>query len=234
MLTFRTKLLNIFVQNSDKIWITQQEIEDLYKDVKIEELTQTYDAMVAVDLSVCDDFSAVSYNLYDTNTRSFHVHTDFYFPKGALRTHPNRELYEKWAKEGWLILLDGDVIDYNVIATDIMKKGKSIRILKIGFDPYKSAEFINMLSAMGAKDYLEPVPQTYGAFTGCVETFEIVEKTGKVSFNPNPIIAYCFGNAVMDEDRLENRKPIKRYPEHKIDGAITCLMTFQEYNNYTR
>lgn len=234
MLTFRTKLLNIFVQNSDKIWITSQEIESLFKDIKLNESTSDYLAMVAVDLSVCDDFSAVSYNLYDSNTRNFHVHTDFYFPKGALKKHPNRELYEKWGKQGYLNLLDGDVIDYDVIARDIMRNGQLMNIMKVGYDPYKSMEFINMLSAMGAKNYLEPVSQTYGNFTGGVETTEIVIHTGKVSFNPNPIIAYCFGNAIMDEDRLENRKPIKREANHKIDGAITTIMTFIEFNNYER
>ena len=234
MLTFRTKLLNIFVQNSDKMWITSEEIEKLYKDVNIEGLTHLYDTMVAVDLSVCDDFSAVSYNLYDDNTRTFHVHTDYYFPKGALIGHPNKDLYERWAHDGYLNLLDGDVIDYDQIAKDIMSKGKHVRILKIGYDPYKSPEFINMISALGGKNYLSAIKQTYGEFTGCVEAFEIAEKTGKVSFNPNPINAYCFGNAIMDEDRLENRKPIKKSMSHKIDGAITCLMTFKEFINYER
>nr|WP_311451766.1 hypothetical protein [uncultured Porphyromonas sp.] len=44
--------------------------------------------------------------------------------------------------------------------------------------------------------------------------------------------AYCFANAVIDSDRLENRKPIKATPNEKIDGAITCLMGFWLFNHY--
>jgi phage terminase large subunit-like protein len=234
MLTFRTKLLNIFVQNSDKIWITSEEVAEHYKKILLENLTKIYTAMVAVDLSVCDDFSAVSYNLYNEDSRNFHIHTDYYFPEGALAGHPNKEMYIKWAKEGYLKLLKGNVIDYDQIAKDIMRNGRYMKILQIGYDPYKSPEFINMISALGAKKYLIPIKQTYGEFTGCVEAFEIAFKTDKVTFNYNPINAYCFGNAVMDEDRLENRKPIKRSPNHKIDGAITALMTFKEFINYER
>jgi len=234
MLTFRTKLLNIFVKSSTEIWITGDEISSRFKDVTFNETTRAYDAMVAVDLSVCGDFSAVSYNVYDSNVRHFHVTTDFYMPEGAIKNHPNKELYKKWIKQGYLKILPGEVIDYDAIARDIMKNGQRMRILKIGYDAYKSPEFINMISALGGKKFLNPVPQTYGAFTGCVESFEIAEKTGKVSFSPNPIVTWCFDNATMDEDRLENRKPIKKDYNKKIDGVITTLMTFYEFNNHER
>ena len=52
--------------------------------------------------------------------------------------------------------------------------------------------------------------------------------------NANPINAFCFDNAVVDEDRLENKKPIKRSAAKKIDGVITALMTMGEFNNYVR
>jgi phage terminase large subunit-like protein len=234
MAKFRTKYLNIFVQPINQVWIDGAEIERLFKHLEINESTSDYLAMIAVDLSVCDDFSAVSYNLYDDNTRNFHIKTDFYFPEGALNGHPNKELYIKWAEKGYLKLLKGDVIDYDAIARDIMSTAPYMNAMNIGYDPYKSMEFINMLSAMGAKEFLKPISQTYGNFTGGVETAEIVIHTGRVTFEPNPITAWCFGNCVIDEDRLENRKPIKRERYHKIDGAITSIMTFIEFNNFER
>ena len=38
----------------------------------------------------------------------------------------------------------------------------------------------------------------------------------------------------MDEDRNENRKPIKRSKNEKIDGVITTIMTLWLYNNVER
>lgn len=233
-LEFRTKLLNLFVQNTAKLWLSSAEIEALAKAINIENLSIRLPCMVAVDLSVCDDFSAVTYMLYSSDNRSFHSYTDYYFPADALPTHPNRELYEKWAELGYLNLCVGNVIDYKQIVADILARNKHAKILGIGYDAYRSAEFINMISAAGAKDILTPVKQTYGTFTSPVESFELAVKRGKISFDPNPITWYCFGNAVLDEDRNENKKPIKRTHNLKIDGAITNLMTFYMYNNLTQ
>lgn len=236
MLTFRTKLLNLFVQDEAKVWFTSGEIEAMCKDDNdLETLKNRPDAMVAVDLSVCDDFSSVSYNIYLPEIKMFHIHNDYYFPRKMLISHPNRELYERWAADGYLRLCDGNVIDYRMIVNDINARNReSIRILNIGYDPYKSMEFVNMMGASGAKKVLQPIKQTYGTFTSPVESFEIAARTGRVTFNYNPINWYCFGNAVIDEDRLENRKPIKKSQNAKIDGAVTSVMTFYLYNNFRK
>lgn len=236
MLTFRTKLLNLFVQDEAKVWFTSGEIEAMCKDDNdLKTLKNRPDAMVAVDLSVCDDFSSVSYNIYLPEIKMFHIHNDYYFPRKMLISHPNRELYERWAADGYLRLCDGNVIDYRMIVNDINARNReSIRILNIGYYPYKSMEFVNMMGASGAKKVLQPIKQTYGTFTSPVESFEIAARTGRVTFNYNPINWYCFGNAVIDEDRLENRKPIKKSQNAKIDGAVTSVMTFYLYNNFRK
>ena len=234
MMTFRTKLLNLFVQDAGKEWFSPAEIEAMERDdTDLSTLRGMPDAMVAVDLSVCDDFSAVSYNVYLKESKTFHIHTDYYFPAGAMESHTNRELYQRWAKEGHLRLLPGDVIDYRAIAADINRRNSSqVRILGIGYDPFKSMEFVNVMAASGARRVLTPIKQTYGTFTSPVESFEIAARTGHVTFNRNPINAWCFGNAVMDEDKMENRKPVKRTKNGKIDGAVTAVMTFYLYNNF--
>lgn len=234
MKTFRTKLLNLFVQSANKIWFTSAEIEAMARDDDdLRFLKGRPDAMVAVDLSVCDDFSAVSYTVYLSESKTFHIHTDYYFPEGALKNHPNKELYRKWVAAGHLRLCPGNVIDYRFITDDINRRNREqICILNIGYDPYKSLDFVNTMAASGARKVLVPVKQTYGTFTSPVESFEIAARTGHVTFNQNPINWYCFGNAVMDEDKLENRKPIKRSQNAKIDGAITAVMTFYLFNNY--
>ena len=234
-LEFRTKLLNIFASNSTTTWIEAKQIEERFKKVQIENITSKPPTMVGVDLSVRDDFSTVTYNLYSVDSRSFHSYTDYYFPEGALEKHPNCELYKGWVKDGYLKLCKGDIIDYQQIVDDILKKAKYLCIMGIGYDPYKSAEFVNLLSSSvgGEADIINPVKQTYGTFTSPVESFEIAIYSNKISFDPNPITPYCFANAVLDEDRNCNRKPIKKTHNAKIDSTITNLMTFHLFNNYT-
>ncbi len=236
MKEFRTKQLNIFVSGNDKPWFTGDEVSHHFRKIDPKSVKDANgnapDTMVAVDLSVKDDFSAVSYNMYLIN--KFHVHTVYYIPEEALKTHRNKELYKKWVKEGYLKVCGKKSIDYDTIANDVMEMAKYLCILQIGYDSYKAIEFTNMLGSLGGAKYLQAFGQTYGNFTSPVQTFEKCLLDDRLTLNANPINAFCFDNAVLDEDRLENKKPIKRSAAKKIDGVITTLMTMGEFNNYVR
>lgn len=237
MLAFRTKLLNIFAVNESKAWITGDEIRDLYKPFSFEQLAKTDSTppycAVSFDLSVWDDFSAVTYEVYRPNG-TFHFHTEYYLPEGSLEKHQRCELYKEWVRKGYLNLLPGTTINYELIIQDIIRRNGQVLIVSIGYDPYHSKTAVNMLQAYGAGSVMHPVKQTYGAFTGAVETLELMIKNKTCTFTPNEITAWCFGNCQMDEDKNGNRKPIKRAHTDKIDGAITCLMCQDLFNNFKR
>lgn len=234
MLAFRTKLLNTYAENEQRSWISSTLARHVSKPIKIDAIKGRPDAMVAIDLSESDDFSAVTMGLYDKAQKTFNLHTAYFFPRGALSGHPNESLYRAWADKGYLILTDGDVIDYRRIVNYVLYLNQHVRILGIGYDPWKSQEVINMLAASGAGNVLKGVKQTYGNFTAPVESFEHGVKTGHIFINDNPINAYCFGNAVLDTDKLENCKPIKRKHTQKIDGVITKLMCLRLFIDYER
>ena len=233
LLEFRTKLLNIFAVNERSAWITSKVVGSATRSFALGAFGRV-PAMCALDLSESDDFSAVSFGIYRQQERSFWFYTRYYFPEGALEGHPNERLYRIWAEQGYLTLTPGDVIDYRVIVDDILAANREVELLGIGYDPWKSQEVINMLAAAGAKNVLRPVKQTYGYFTAPVQSFEHGIKTGHVFLNDNPINGFCFGNAILDEDNLENRKPVKRAADRKIDGAITTLMTMRLFIDYER
>lgn len=235
MLAFRTKLLNLFAVNDAKAWITGDEIRDLFKPFDFDAAAASPPiTMVSFDLSVWDDFSAVTYEIYFSERQSFHFHTDYYLPEDSLARHARAELYRSWADKGYLTLLPGNVIDYDLVIKDIIARNGRLLIAGIGYDPYHSKQAVNLLQAYGAGGVLKPIKQTYGAFTGAVETLEMMIKTKQCSFSPNPITAWCFGNCDIDEDSNGNRKPIKRIHSAKIDGAITCLMTQDLFINFKR
>lgn len=234
MLAFRTKLLNVYAENEQRSWISSTLARSISRPMPLDAIKGRPDAMVAIDLSESDDFSAVTMALYNVERKSFYFHTAYFFPEGALPNHPNEKLYRAWADKGYLRLTPGDVIDYRVIVEYVLYLNTLVRILGIGYDPWKSQEVINMLAASGAGNVLKGVKQTYGHFTAPVESFEHGAKTGHVFINDNPINAYCFGNAVLDTDKLENCKPVKRKQTQKIDGVITCLMAMRLFIDYER
>lgn len=234
MKTFRTKLLNIFVPSNTEPWLTGEEMKAHTLKIDIDKIGKRVSTMVAVDLSVKDDFSAVTYGLYFSDRKKFHFHTDYYFPEECLKGHRNEELYRKWASEGHLKLTKGNVIDYAQIAGDIIARNKNLLILRIGYDSYKSLDFVNLMSASGASKVMQPIKQTYASFTSPVESWEYATRKFALTIDPNPINLFCFDNAVLDEDKLENKKPVKRSRHLKIDGVITMLMSLKEFNDYER
>ena len=236
MLAFRTKLLNIFAVNASRTWITGDEIRALYAPFDFDRCNPDNPqiAMVAFDLSVWDDFSAVAYQMYNQQTGTFHFHVDYYLPEGSLDRHPRAELYRVWESKGFLKLLPGDVIDYEAIVQDILSRNGKVIIAGIGYDPYHSKTAVNMLASAGAQNVLKPVRQTYGNFTGSVEALEMLIKQKACTFTPNEITAWCFGNCCIDEDKIGNRKPIKQTQTAKIDGAICCLMSQQLFMDFKR
>lgn len=236
MLNFRTKLLNIFTINEEKTWFSYEKAKDLCKGFNIDTVQGHPDCAVSFDLSVHDDFSAVSYTLYSSQSKSFYAYTDYYFPEGALKGHPNAELYKIWHEKGYLKFCKGEKIDVKLIAEDIIKRSKVVNIIRIAYDAYKSQELTSILASVGAKNQLLPYSQTYGSFNLPVESFEMLAYNDppKITLNDNPINVFCLTNAVIDEDKMENKKPIKISQFRKIDGVITVLMCLGELYAYER
>lgn len=237
MTAFRTKLLNVFVCGTARSWITSDEIWALHcTDISLNSMTigrgMRY-AVCAFDLSIRDDFSAVTYLVWMKDKGIFYSHTDYYLPRATVERHPNSELYRKWMDDGYLIAIEGNTIDYSLITQDILRRNKQVAITAIGYDAYRSGEMVTSLRNAGAAKVLKPVPQVRSAFTAPTDIMELAVSRKKIWFDPNPITAWCFSNAVIDQDGIGNRKPMKRYTNSpmKIDGVITNLMCLKLWND---
>ena len=236
MLAFRTKLLNVFALNDETTWLPDKVVQRLMSDFDIDTVAGRPSCAVAFDLSVHDDFSAVSYTVYNAENKQFYCHTDYYFPEGALHGHPNEQLYRIWHEAGHLKLCKGDRIDVRMVADDILRRSRQLHIIRIGYDAYKAQSLVNILMVLGGRDTLQPYSQTNGSFNLPVESFEMMAYADppQIHLNGNPINRYCLMNCVIDEDRLENKKPMKVSRYRKIDGVITCLMTIGMLFSYER
>ncbi len=231
MLAFRTKLLNVFCVNEARAWLDSGCVMKATRHIDLDALGGRYVSSVAIDLSVRDDFSAVSLCVWDEAEKLMKFKTWYFMPAVSLDTHPNRRLYRRWADEGHLQLTPGEVIDYRLIMNHILGLNGLTRVVALGYDPAKSRELINMLATVGWEGVIRGVPQRYMDFTSAVESFEVGIRTGRLVIDDNPINAFCFSNAYLDEDSMRNKKPQKKFHNGKIDGVITklmCLKLFAE------
>jgi len=233
MVEFKTKLLNVFVPANKVDWISIKVLEKQAVKLNLSEITTHPLCMVAVDLSVKDDLSCVSYGLYDSISKKFYFYNDYYIPLNTVETHVNSEMYRRWVEQGYLKISGIDVVDYQQIAQDIIENSKYVNILSINYDSYKNKELTNYLKAQGVK-CLRPYKQTYSCFTSPIESFEQAIYEDRIYIDCNPINNWCINNCVIDEDAMSNRKPIKVSTNRKIDGCICILMSLGAFMSWKR
>lgn len=234
ILAFRTKQLNIYADNGAKSWISSTIARKNSLKFRLTDLPNKPPVMVGIDLSESNDLSALCFAAYIAPEKKYYFYTLYFFAEGALPGNANENLFRRWAEKGHLILTKGSVIDYRTIVECVVEHSKKLSILRIGYDPWKSTELINMLASVGGMGVMQSIRQTNAYFTAPVESFEHGMKTGHIVLNDNPINAYCFGNAVLDIDRMDNMKPVKRQETGKIDGVIAMLECQRLFIDYKR
>lgn len=234
--TFRTKYLNLFSRDEKKVWIDTATLEDRFLSIPQEQLVRV-PCVSAVDLSLKDDFSAVTYLFYSPQREvkgiptPFHSYTEYYLPQETIETHSNRELYKRWVESGFLKVCGEKIIDYQALAGDILSKPYSN--FGVGYDPAFSAEFVKVMESspsVGA-DSLYPIKQSYLVFTPLVDILYTAVVTKRLTIDANPITSYCFRNVYLDENTQGLKKPIKSKDTDKIDGAISNLMCYWLFDN---
>lgn len=238
-----TKLFNIFISNSSRPWLQAGDIRCLQTPRRITDLSNDWLCWVAMDFSRGDDLCSIAYNCYNPKSKQYFWDADAWIASEQLHSNPNAVLYSQWQHEGWLHVCDGQIIDETSVLSRVDEVSNHVRIVGIGYDPYDSMRYVNLfqtwiigkLKQQGKgqryiedflKRCLQSVSQTWGSFNASTQTmWDLVKwREQRVFVSDNPMIPYCFGNCVLDEDRLGNCKPIKRSQNAKIDIAICLLM----------
>lgn len=239
MLTFRTKLLNIFAVNDATPWLGASLAKRMHchwdplTGAGMETLDEPPVTMCAVDLSVKGDFTTVTFASYIPALRQTWTHTRYYLPERAMDEHPRRIHYQRLLEAGHLYLTPGETIDYNTIADYVWEVANAghIDLRKIGYDQYRSTPFVNRmveLAGGGIEDNLIPMGQTMGPFTSWTMAYGQAAHTGHIMIDDNPLTDEAFQGAYLETSRDEIAcKPMKIDPSptgKRIDGLITNIM----------
>ena len=255
---FITKLVNVYQNNSLTEWVKADAIRENQNRLKSEIANgEKYASRVdyctankgwvvfcGMDFSMGDDLYAHGYLCVNVKTGDLLADMDAWITEETLKGISIRPLYEKWIAEGWLHVCEGGVIDTEVPVKRIIDLHQSgVNIMRIGYDPYRSPDPVNMLKAwvhslgFNPEVYVVPVSQTLANYNQPVEQLTAIIKhpNGMLRFSPNPLWPYCFGCAVLEKDtRMENKKPVKRNPGSdacKVDPIQALLSAWICWNH---
>ncbi len=173
-----------------------------------------------IDLSSSKDISALALYFPDQHA----CLPWFWVPKA---TADKRIEYAMWAKQGYIEITVGKVIDYQRIRERINACAKAYEIVDIGYDPYNASQLVKQLGDDDGLPVMEFL-QTYKSMNEPVKELEKAVMAHQLVHFGNPVLRWMASNTQAQEDKSGNiklTKPTKDSPL-KVDGIIALVMAF--------
>ncbi len=176
-----------------------------------------------LDLSTTTDLAALA--LLFALDGGFAALVKCWAPKARARhrSKTDRVPYEAWARDGWLKLTEGDVIDYDVIRQDINELGKVYEIREIAADRWNATQVITQL--MGDGFTIKAFGQGYVSMTSPTKELLKLVASCKLAHGGNPLVRWCASNLMTESDAAGNLKPSKAKSTDRIDPLVALIMS---------
>ena len=91
----------------------------------------------------------------------------------------------------------------------------------VGTDPWQAAHLSQRLRAEGVN--MEDFRTTTQNLSPAIVELDAAMRAGRLAHDGNPVLAWCIGNVVGQENRRGNLFPTKQR-DGKIDAAVALLM----------
>lgn len=165
----------------------------------------------------------------------------FWLPEGALPLldKHNAGRISQWAKDGWITVTDGDVLDYSRVYEDIGQDAEDFNIRGGGADRWSMMPVIQEVAArtsLPVDEALVIVEQTYKGMTpGMVNLMGLV-KTGDFHHHANPVAAWCFDSVAVrrapyDPELIRPDKPERQRTGKRIDAVTAASMAVDAWKS---
>ena len=206
--TFRVKNLNRWVEGNEDTYMGEHiERYDKLAISRAEflELTRGSLCLVGVDLSKKIDLTALGYVFLLPDGRVA-VCAHGFLPEEAMESHEktDRLPYRAWAKDDWLTITDGAVVDYSSlqsqIETDERKNGWHVH--QICYDPYNATHFMTEQTARGY--VCVEITQQMRNLNEPTKLFRELALQGLLVHDGSPLLRQCVINAMQIVDTKEN------------------------------
>jgi phage terminase large subunit-like protein len=216
--TFKRLHLNMQTEQ-EKRWL---KIDDWDKcgsgDALTPEMLEGKRCFGALDLSSVSDITA--FGLWFPDEVAFLVW--FWVPE---RTAKRRLEYELWARQGFLEVESGPVIDHQKLRAEINARKEKYKILAIAYDKWNASQLAVNLSDEDGFDMVQ-FGQGFISMNEPSKELERMAIRHELNHFGNPVLRWMASNAQAEVDKAGNIKPVKPHKDSplKIDGIVCLVM----------
>lgn len=144
-----------------------------------------------------------------------------YLPEATVENSRNAS-YAGWAKDGWLRVTPGDVLDFDALKEDVLADRDAHDLREVAFDPWQATQLSNDLQKEAVQ--MVEVRPTVQNFSEPMKELEAMVLSGRFHHDGNPVLRWMVSNVVCHRDAKDNVYPRKQRPENKIDGVVAMIM----------
>ena len=241
----RLKNFNQYVASSTS-WLDVEVWQNVMNIVhKVREEGELF---VAFDMGMTDDLAAraAMWKVNAGDRYEYHFDIKCFTPRHTYESLPayEKKEYDKGIKNGSLVVTDGNngkVVDYDVIASDVLSLMRRDNFVAFGYDAYGALELLDRLESaiedVGDKtlekvrsrhrsgEAILQIGQSMAHLSAPTKQFEVALHAGAIRHEGDPFIAWQFANCHVFVDVQDNIKVRKGDdPRAKIDGIIAAIM----------
>lgn len=255
--TFRVKILNKWVHGNedsfmgeyldkwDSLAVSRAEMDSVVKDLLMNagvDLSKKIDLTADGFLFAIPNGTQVTFANGQTVTLpddSVAVMAHGFLPEEGAKRHEksDRIPYRDWARAGWCTITDGDVVDYHRVQTHIQDRElESNKVHELCYDPYAATHFANEMADLGYT--CVEIRQGVQTLSEPTKLFRELVAQGRIIHDGNPLLKWCIGNAVQQQDSNENIKLTKKNADdsRRIDllaAVINALVRYESLKEST-
>lgn len=222
--TFKRLHLNIKT-TSDVVWLPMERWDACnlapinWKDL------QGRICYAAADLATTTDIAAGAFLFPPTPTETWWtVLMRFWIPADGAHARERRDRvpYETWAAQGLITLTAGNVIDYDVIRSDMNHMTTLYNVKKLAIDRWNASQITTQL--MGDGFEMVEFGQGYASMSAPTKALEALVLKAGLNHGANPVLRWMNSNCMTETDAAGNIKPSKKRSIEKIDGMVALIM----------
>jgi phage terminase large subunit-like protein len=181
-----------------------------------------------LDLSSVSDLSCVVYGAACAeDPAALDVAARFWVPEWQLSNerNPNRELYQQWARQGWLTTTPGNAIDYDAIEDALIADATRFDLRGVNLDRLFQGQSVqNHLVDAGLP--VTPMGQGFLSQGPAMKVFHRRLLNRTLHHGGHPILRFCADNTETATDAAGNEKIVKPRgaSSKKVDGMVSLVM----------
>lgn len=220
----------VWTENAER-WIEQDVWDRNAAPVKVPELLgrRCYGGL---DLSSTEDMTALAL-LFPGPDGITDVLMHYWLPKAGLerRIRQDRVPYDVWARDGYLTLTEGNVVDQNAMKSALLEASRIYALQDVAFDRWNSSKLVTEMQ----DEWPDPgegrdgprmvqFGQGYASMSAPMKAVQSRLLDGRYRHGGHPILSWNALNVVVATDAAENRKPVKGDRKRRIDGIVALIM----------